>query len=117
MNKYRNKKVGGFDSIKEKNRIAELRILEKAGKIFNLRTQVKFELIPSQYENIETTLKTKIKIKKVCIEKACSYYADAVYNYKNGDLVVEDVKGVKTEVYRIKKKLMLYVHGIKIKEY
>lgn len=50
------------------------------------------------------------------IEKGCSYYADFVYRDKEGNLVVEDTKGVRTSEYRLKKKLMLQVHGIQITE-
>lgn len=87
-----------FDSVKEFHRWGCLRLLERAGRISDLRRQVSFELIPKQNG-----------------ERACSYVADFVY-YENGQLVVEDCKGFKTEVYRIKKKLMLWVHGISIKE-
>lgn len=115
MRKYRNKKVGGFDSIKEKNRIDFLKILEKQGKIKELKTQVRFKLIPAQYEEVDIELKTKVSKKKVCIEKSCSYVADATY-FKDGVFVVEDTKGFRTKDYIIKKKLMLWIHGIKIKE-
>ena len=50
------------------------------------------------------------------MEKSCGYVADFVYTDKNGNVVVEDVKGIKTEVYKIKRKLMLYIHNIKIKK-
>ena len=49
------------------------------------------------------------------LEKECSYIADFVY-IQNGNLVVEDTKGFRTEAYKIKRKLMLHVHGIRIKE-
>jgi hypothetical protein len=51
------------------------------------------------------------------VERECSYIADFVYHdVKSGNLIVEDAKGFKTEKYIIKKKLMLWVHGIRIKE-
>jgi len=116
--KYRNKKVDGYDSIKERDRAVELKLMQQQGLISNLKEQVPFLLIPTQYEEIMVQLKTKVKPKNVCVEKSCSYYADFTYNdnRKNKELVVEDTKGVKTEAYRIKKKLMFQIYGIKIKE-
>ena len=102
MNKYRNKRVVvdgiSFDSKKEAARYKELRMLERAGIILNLQLQVPFELIPKQDG-----------------ERACTYKADFVYE-QNGKKVVEDTKGMKTDVYKIKRKLMLYRYGIKINE-
>lgn len=115
--KYGNKKIlmGGnkYDSKKEANRHKELMLLEKANQISNLQVQVPYVLIPSQYENI---LQPNGKNKKACVERACKYIADFVYLDKNNNVIVEDVKGIKTEVYKIKKKLMLFIHNIKIKE-
>jgi hypothetical protein len=87
--------------------------------ISGLETQKKYVLIPAQRakgEEFYTKGKNKGKPKpgKV-IEKECAYYADFVY-YKDGELIVEDVKGVKTEAYKIKKKLMLERYGIRITE-
>lgn len=104
MRKYRNIKVGKYDSKKEKNRADLLKILEKQGEISHLKEQVKFELIPS------------LRINGKLIERSCSYIADFTYCDVHGNFIVEDVKGVRTEVYKIKKKLMLQVHGIRIKE-
>lgn len=105
--KYRARKVTvdgiTFDSKKEYNRFCELRLLEKAGAITDLRLQVKFELIPTQR-----------RFGKV-VERPVSYKADFVYE-ENGETVVEDTKGFKTKDYIIKRKLMLYVHGIRIRE-
>lgn len=105
--KYHNRKVFydgmTFDSVKEKCRYVQLRTLERSGAISGLRRQVKYVLIPSQRQG-----------KKV-IERECSYYADFVYT-QNGELIVEDTKGVRTPDYKIKRKLMLYVHGIRIRE-
>lgn len=122
--KYNNRKiiVDGitFDSKKEAGRYKELKILERAGIIQDLQRQVKYVLIPAQYEpsgEIYTKGKEKGKPKKgKLIERECAYYADFVYSTKGGELVVEDTKGVKTPEYIIKRKLMLYVHNIKIKE-
>ncbi len=95
-----------FDSQKEANRYAALRFLERAGHIRNLQRQVKFTLIPTQRDETGRL-----------IEKECSYKADFVYfDCDKETTVFEDVKGFKTADYLIKRKLMLHVHGIKIKE-
>lgn len=118
MNKYRNKKVEVdgivFDSKKEAIRYRELSLLEKAGMIQNLQRQVKFNLIPTQREP-DTIGKRGGIIKGKLIEKECNYIADFRY-WKDGEMVVEDTKGVRTADYKIKRKLMLYVHGIRVKE-
>ncbi len=107
MNKYKNQKiaVGGevFDSVKEYTRYRELVLLQRAGYISELKRQVEYELIPSQREGGKV------------VERACTYVADFVYE-ENGKTVVEDTKGFRTKDYIIKRKLMLYVHGIRIKE-
>ena len=104
MNKYHNRKteIDGivFDSKREAQRYAELQLLQRAGKIRDLSMQVEFELIPKQDG-----------------ERACKYKADFVYHMAdNGKMVVEDVKGKRTREYIIKRKLMLWRHGIKIVE-
>lgn len=106
--KYGNRKTGKYDSKKESDRANDLKALQWKGEISNLKEQVKFELIPAQYRVING--------KKVCVERACYYYADFTYNDKNKEFVVEDCKGCRTDVYKLKKKLMLQVHGITIKE-
>ena len=124
MSKYHAKKVRyngiEFDSKKEMQRYAELRLLVKAGKIADLQLQKVFELIPAQYEtsaDFYTKGKNKGERKKgKCIEKAVTYKADFVYTDENGYTVVEDTKGFKTKDYVIKRKLMLFVHGIRIIE-
>lgn len=107
-----------YDSRREARRAEKLRLLLAAGEISELREQVPFELIPAQYEIVERYGKNGRRIKdgRRCTEKACTYIADFVYKDREGNTVVEDAKGVRTEVYRIKRKLMLYVHHIKIKE-
>lgn len=92
-----------FDSKKEAARYSELRLLERAGAIRNLRRQEKFELIPSQ------------RIDGKVVERPCAYIADFVYE-QDGETIVEDTKGVRTPEYVIKRKLMLYIHGFRIKE-
>lgn len=117
-NKYKNHKATAngitFDSKKEARRYTELLLLQQGGFISDLRRQVKFVLIPAQREPDTIGTRGGVKHGKV-IEKECSYYADFVY-MQNGERIVEDVKGIKTDVYKIKKKLMLFVHGIRIKE-
>lgn len=104
-----------FDSLKEKRRWQELLLLEKAGKISNLRRQVKFTLIPAQREII---LRNGRPIQGKVIEREVAYRADFVYE-ENGQTVVEDVKvrNMQTKDYIIKRKLMLYIHGIRVSEY
>lgn len=103
-----------FASKKEARRYTQLKLLERAGEISDLQLQVKFELIPTQFEEVEVNGKIR---RGKCIERSISYYADFTYkDNSTGETVVEDAKGMKTEVYKIKKKLMLYIHGIKIKE-
>lgn len=124
-NKYNAHKGGGFDSQKEQRRFQELRLLERAGVIDNLRTQVKYVLIPTQREESTEVFnrgrnKGKHKPGRV-IEKEVSYYADFAYHDINTDReVVEDVKGYKgSEAYKIfviKRKLMLWRYGIRIRE-
>lgn len=92
-----------FDSRKEYFRFCELRLLERAGAISDLDRQVKFELIPSQ------------KVDGKVVERPVHYIADFVYK-QDGKNVVEDTKGFKTKDYIIKRKLMLHVHGIRIRE-
>jgi hypothetical protein len=114
-NKYHAKRVGTHASQKEHGRAATLKLWQRAGVISNLREQVSFELIPAQYGECGTNLKGKPV--RVCLERACKYIADFVYtDNETGQTIVEDTKGVLTEVYKIKRKLMLYVHGIRIKE-
>lgn len=107
-----------FDSKKESKRWQELCLLERAGQITDLQRQVKFVLIPTQYEKFprysdKTGKRLKDGIRT--LEHELSYVADFVY-MKDGKQIVEDAKGFKTPEYRIKKKLLLWVHGIQIKE-
>jgi hypothetical protein len=91
-------KVNGYASKKEAQMASDLRLLASAGHIQELKEQVKFELIPKQPG-----------------ERACSYIADFTY-WQDGQFVVMDTKGFRTEVYKIKKKLLLWVHKIRITE-
>lgn len=107
------------DSKSEAYRCDELHMLQNVGRISDLQTQVKYVLIPAQRADSHEYYKRgqhkgEKKPGKV-IETECAYYADFVYK-RNGAQIVEDVKGVKTEVYKIKRKLMLERYGIRIVE-
>ena len=117
-----------FPSKKEGNRYRELKLLERAGHIQNLELQKKYELIPAQYETVETgeyykagDKKGQPKIKQLCLERAVDYVADFVYQ-ENGQTVVEDVKGYRDPSsapyakFVLKRKMMLWIHGIRIVE-
>ena len=122
-NKYHAKKTVRegqmFDSKREAKRYTELMLLQRAGKISNLRTQVEYELIPAQREPDTVGARGGIKRGKV-IERAVKYVADFVYVDENGTEIVEDAKGYKDgqayAVFVIKRKLMLYIHHIHVKE-
>lgn len=102
QNKYKAKKVKmdgmTFDSQKEANRWFSLRLLERAGKIQNLKRQVRIEIVP-----------------KSDFGRALYYIADFVYK-EDGKTVVEDSKGFRTDVYKLKKRLVAEKYGIVIKE-
>lgn len=98
MSKYKAVKHEGRDSKREAKRANDLLLMQKLGLISNLEFQPRYELIPKQEG-----------------ERAVTYRADARY-VENGKLVVEDSKGFKTQQYIIRRKLMLWVHGIKIRE-
>ena len=116
--KYGNKKVvrNGitYDSKKEADRHAVLKLMERSGKIQDLQRQVKFVLIPAQYEQDTVGKRGGVKRGKL-IERECSYIADFLY-IENGNRVVEDSKGFRTADYKLKRKMMLFLHGIRIKE-
>ena len=141
MNKYNSKKVTvngiTYDSKKEARRHAVLLEMERNGEIKYLERQVKFVLIPAQYEAYERYGKKGQRLKdgKRCIEKECSYVADFVYRERiatgaalprnDSDewrLVVEDTKGYRNPstagyaYFVLKRKLMLWVYGIRIRE-
>lgn len=119
-NKYnaRQARVGSevFDSKKEAQRFLVLKQMEREGTIHNLQRQVKFVLIPAQREP-DTIGPRGGVIKGKTIEKECSYVADFVYDTEQGT-VVEDVKSpvTRTKDYIIKRKLMLWLNGHRIKE-
>ena len=111
MNKYGAKKTTlpdgqRFDSHREAHRYCELRMLEKAKRIEDIKRQVKYVLIPAQRDKTGKLL-----------EREVAYIADFVYyDLGLGQEVVEDCKGFRTTDYKIKRKLMLWVHGIRIVE-
>ena len=112
MSKYKNTKIEAdgitFASKKEMKRYQELKLMQELGLITELETQKKYQIIPAQRD--PDTGK---------VIRATHYIADFAYR-KDGVLVVEDVKGYRGgkayDVFRIKQKLMLHVHGIKVRE-
>lgn len=107
--KYNAKKVstayGTFDSEHEYERFLELKEMQERGEITKLELQPWFLLIPKAVDN-----RGKV------IERAVRYRADFSYFDSNGEFVVEDAKGMKMRDYIIKRKLMLKVHGIRVRE-
>lgn len=122
MAKYGNKTVfvdgRPFDSKKEAARYRELSLLERAGEISDLKMQVPFELLPPAFETYERYGNSGKKLKdgRRCIERGVVYKADFVYKDRHGKTVVEDTKGVRTKEYILKRKMMLFIHGIRIRE-
>ena len=131
-NKLNAEKCGGYDSKREERRAAELRLMQMGGKISNLREQVPYLLIPAIYktedghliENVHEKPKKELEKefgKLTLVERSVVYVADFVYK-KDGKTVVEDAKGFKdpsSAVYAkfvLKRKLMLYIHGIEVRE-
>lgn len=120
QNKYKNHKVeiDGeiFDSRKEARRWQELRLAERADAIRDLQRQVKYIVVPAQREPDQRGPRGGV-IKGKTIERPVYYIADFVYYDVNAnEIIVEDTKGMRTPEYIIKRKLMLLVHGIKIRE-
>ena len=106
MNKYNAKKTIvdsiTFDSKKEADRYCELKLLQRAGAITDLKLQVPFELQPA----------FTLNGKKI---RAIYYIADFMYQ-EGGAYIVEDVKGRKTKEYMLKRKMYAYRYGQEIKE-
>lgn len=98
MSKYGAKRSGIYASRREERRAGDLALMQKCGLISDLEEQVKFELVPKQPG-----------------ERAVTYTADFRYK-ENGEVVVEDSKGMKTQQYVIRRKLMLWVHKIRVRE-
>ena len=97
-NKFHNERHRGYASKREADTAAKLHALLRGGKISNLEEQVKFVLIPAGGGN-----------------SAVSYIADFSY-VEDGELHIVDAKGFITPVYRIKKALMYFIHGITVEE-
>ena len=131
--KFNNKKMetpdGVFDSKGEWQRWLFLKDAEQQGLIKDLQRQVKFILIPTQYRDEVVHLKTKDKIVKRVAEREVTYTADFVYRKQTKDIdnnllghievwskVVEDYKGYPNDRWPLKKAMMLYFHGIAIRE-
>lgn len=104
-NKFSNRSTGRHQSRRESRRAQDLASLERAGLITELREQVVFELIPAQRDESGKV-----------IERALTYVADFTYKDPTAKLHVEDSKGCRTEKYRIKRKLMLWIHRIRVEE-
>lgn len=108
-----------FDSHKEARRWDELTLLQRAGKITDLQRQVRYELIPAQYQTYERFSKKGERLKDGVrlLERKVEYVADFVYTAaETGETIVEDAKGMRTKDYILKRKLMLAVHSIRVRE-
>lgn len=108
QNKYKNTKVEykgiKFDSIKEMKHYQLLEYLQRIGEIKELKLQVPYELIPKYKINNKTVRKT-------------TYIADFTYiTTKDDKLHIVDTKGFKTDVYRLKKKMVEYKYGVEVEE-
>jgi hypothetical protein len=121
--KFHNKKVEVdgiiFDSKKESGIYEDLKKELSAGKIVGFERQTKFILIPAQYETVIVEDKKGRKVEKQkIVEHACTYIADFVISHWDGSLVVVDSKGSRglDQKYPIKRKLMLWVHKIRVME-
>lgn len=98
--KYHNRKTKGFDSAKEWRRKQELEALQRAGEISELNRQVPFVLMPSYTIADETTRQGFRTVREI------RYIADFTYRLKDGTRIIEDVKGMQTDVFKIKRKLL-----------
>lgn len=98
--KYNNRKTKGFDSAKEWRRNQELEALQRAGEISELKRQVPFVLMPSYKVADETTKQGFRTIREI------RYIADFTYRLKDGKKIIEDVKGMQTDVFKLKRKLL-----------
>lgn len=107
QNKYHNKKVQydemTFDSKKEYSYYLKYKLMEQSGEIKDLKMQVPFTLIETFKLQDKTYRKTV-------------YKADFTFVDKEGKYHVIDVKGMRTDVYKLKKKLMAWKYGIEIEE-
>jgi hypothetical protein len=97
-NKYGAKRTNGYHSAREAKRAAELKLLERSGEITDLREQVPIELLPKQVG-----------------ERGVKIILDFTYR-ENGTLIAEDCKGMRTPQYILKRKMLQYFHGLRIRE-
>jgi hypothetical protein len=105
VSKFRNVKTDGYDSKREATRAKQLNLMQKAGAIRDLQEQVRYELIPAQILAGE------------CVERALTWKCDFQYtDAATNELVVEDCKGYANDRWPIKRKLMLFRHGIRVRE-
>lgn len=107
--KYGNKRTQDkkYASGREAKRAFDLKLMEKMGEITDLKEQVRFELIPNQFDGLTG---------KHLLERKIDYIADFVYRDRLDFKVVEDTKGFRSKEYIIKRKLMLFCHGIRVQE-
>lgn len=106
-NKYKavkidTEKYGRFDSKREYLRFLYLKDLLDNKRIFNLKRQISYTLIPAQKENGKV------------IYRACTYISDFEYDLPTGEHIVEDVKGMVLPVFKLKQKLMYYFYKINV---
>lgn len=105
-NKFRNvKSPDGYDSLREARKAKELWALQRAGAISDLKEQVRYELLPRQND-----------ANGKLVERACAYIADFTFRDPDGTFHLIDTKGFRTPEYKIKRKLLLFRHGIRIEE-
>lgn len=95
--KYRAVKTNGYDSKREARYASQLHLLQQAGEITNLEEQKRFELLPKQTDS-----------NGKCIFRAIYYVADFCFYDKEGKYHVQDVKGLKTDVFSLKEKLFYH---------
>lgn len=117
VSKYHSTKIvteeGTFDSKREYKRWLVLKDMERLGLISSLKRQVSYELIPTQKLDAPRYNKKTKKYQRS--EISVRYIADFVYE-EDGKTVIEDAKGMQTDTYKIKRKLMKFIHGIEIRE-
>jgi len=98
--KYSNVRTHGFHSKKESNRFDDLVLLQRAGEIYDLKTQVRYTFDQLSYPS----------------GRHPSYIADFVYRDKNGKQIIEDTKGYRTGIYKLKYALMQHFFNLTVLE-
>ena len=114
--KYFSKKIrneyGVFDSKAEYRRYIQLKQMEDSGIIFNLKTQVEFEVLPKLMKTIPVRLKTKVKYIQRVDERPIRYTADFCYTDRDGKYIIEEVKSYGTLMvrdYPLRRKLIKHL--------